>query len=146
MKKIFISLLVIVLLVLFTPAIAVLFFKGAIIEKGKKEINKMLNAHVNFNNDIGISVWKNFPNISVRINQLELIGIDSFEMDTLIKADEISLTINLMSVIKGSVIKIKSVNLEHASINAIVLQSGRTNWDIMKPDSLIAVEDPEDTA
>ena len=51
-----------------------------------------------------------------------------------------------MSVINDETYEIRSVNLDEPTIYAKVLKSGKTNWDIMKPDSATTATDTAKTS
>ncbi len=110
-------------------------FKGKIVQAIKNTANKQLNATLNFDNDISLSFIKSFPNVSLGINKLSVVGKDSFNGDTLVYFPEMRLTLDIMSAIKGDEIKIKRVYLNKPEINIETLPSGRANWDIVKTDS-----------
>lgn len=135
MKKVLIGILIF-LVILITSAIAVpFFFKDKIYALAKTEINNMVNAKVGFN-DIDLSILKNiknFPNITLGIQDLSVAGVDAFEGDTLLSIEKINLALDLMSVIKGEQYKIKAIELKDANINAIVNKEGIANWNILKP-------------
>ena len=48
---------------------------------------------------------------------------------------QLSLTLDIMSVIGGGQIDVKSVQLNSPRIHLIVLKDGKANWDIAKEDS-----------
>jgi len=133
MKKILLIILAVIFILLAAVIIIPVVFKGKIIEKVKTEANKNVNAKISFNNDITLSLIKNFPNFTVGLKDLCVSGINEFEGDTLLSLKEFSATLDIMSVIKGEKIKIRSILLDHPNIHAIVLKDGKTNWDITKP-------------
>ncbi|MDR2928863.1 MAG: hypothetical protein LBV41_11800 [Cytophagaceae bacterium] len=141
LKIFFIAIAVILVLLLVTPVL----FKGKIMEFAKKEINNMLTAKVDFT-DLKLSFIRNFPNAYVALEDLSVIGTDEFEGDTLVAFDLLSLTVNLKSVITLENIKVKSILLDKAKINAHVLESGKANWDIIKPTDTVEEEDTAVTA
>ncbi|MBX2920978.1 MAG: hypothetical protein KF746_02210 [Chitinophagaceae bacterium] len=125
----------IVLLVLIVLAFTLpLLFKGKIVSIAKTEINKSLNAKVDFS-DIDISLFRHFPRVAVGLENLQVIGVDDFAKDTLIAAKKIDVALNLMSVISGSEMKIYAVTVDDPRIHAIVNKDGKANWDITKPDT-----------
>ena len=133
-KKIIIGLLA-ALIILFSAIASVpLFFKDSITAKVKTAINKNLNAKVSFN-EVDLSIISTFPDLGINLNNLVIIGVDSFANDTLAHIKTLQLNLNLMSVINGETFKINSVNLTQPSIYAKVLKSGKANWDIIKPDT-----------
>ena len=111
-----------------------MFFKKEIDAKIKSSINANVNAKVDFK-ALDLSLISSFPNVGIKINNLSVIGIDSFDKDTLANVKQLQLNVNLLSVLKGETYQINSVNLEEPNIFAKVLKSGKANWDIMKPDS-----------
>lgn len=144
LKKVFIVVAAIVVM-LFATAIAIpLFFKKEIDAKLKSTINNNVNAKVDFT-DFDLSLISSFPNLGIKINNLKIIGIDSFAKDTLANVKQLQLNVNLLSVIKGETYQIKSVDLTEPNIYARVLKSGKANWDIMKKDST-STSNSNDTA
>ncbi len=109
-------------------------FKGKIIEIAKKEINKNLNAKVDFK-DVNISLFRHFPHAAVGLENLQVIGTGDFSKDTLIAAKQIDVAMNLMSLIGNSEMRIYSIAIDRPRIHAIVNKEGKANWDITKPDT-----------
>jgi hypothetical protein len=132
MKKFLKWFLFLFLLILFAAIILPFAFKGKILQIAKEQANNNINAIVNFSDDMGLSLIKSFPNFTLEIKDLSVVGINEFEGDTLFESKEISATLDIMSVISGDKIKIRSILLDQARINAIVLKDGKSNWDIAK--------------
>lgn len=135
MKKLIISITIIIGIIIATLIIVPFFFKDKLVDLIKQQANKNINATVNFNNNIGLSLIKNFPNFTINIKDLSVIGINDFEGDTLISWDNLEATVDVMSVINGEQIIIRKILVESPVINAKVLANGKTNWDITKSDS-----------
>jgi hypothetical protein len=131
MKKALKIIGIIVLLFLAVLIILPFALKGKIVELVKTEANKNLNAVVNFE-DVDLSLIRNFPNLSVGIQSLSVIGLEPFEGDTLAYMDELLLTVNVMSAIRGTEIEIRSIHLEKPVINVLVKADGSANYDIAK--------------
>ncbi len=119
------------LLVIFLVA-APFLFKDKIVSKIKEEANKNLIAKIDFG-DFDLSLIRSFPNFSLGIENLSIINLAPFEGDTLIYAKKLNLTVDIMSVIKGSEIKILSIDLTDPVLNFLVNKEGKANWDITKP-------------
>jgi len=111
--------------------IAPFLFKDKIIEKIKTEANNNLNAKFNFG-DFDLSLIRSFPNLSVNIQNLSIINLAPFNGDTLIYARTLGLTIDIMSVISGSEIKIKKIGIDDPVMNFLVNKDLKANWDIAK--------------
>lgn len=114
-------------------------FQGKIADIVKKEGNKMLNAQFDFK-DLNISLFRNFPQASVTLEDFWLKGTGEFANDTLVQAGEVTAAINLFSLFGDSGYDISKIFIEDTRLHAIVLPDGRPNWDIMKPDTA-AVEE-----
>lgn len=134
-KKIFISLGLFVFVIIGFAFSVPFLFKDKITVKIKETINKKLNAKVNFN-EVDLSIISSFPDLRVDINDLMIIGIDSFKNDTFLHVKSLALDLNLTSVFKGESYQINDVKLDKANIYAKVLPSGEANWDIIKVDTL----------
>lgn len=132
-KIILISLLVLVVAAFTAPYL----FKKQIIAKVKNEINKNINAKVDFN-DVDISFFRQFPRVAIGLDELRLTGTGVFAADTLVSAKRIDAAVNIMSVIKGKEMTVYAVDVESPRVHAIVNKDSLVNWDIMKPDSGVA--------
>lgn len=144
MKKIVkITIVAIAVIVLLLVAIPLLF-TGKIEGIIKEEGNKMLNAEFDFES-LDISLIRRFPQVSVSLEEFYLKGVGAFENDTLVSAEEITATMNLMSLFGDGGYEIKKILLGGVTLKAIVLADGSVNWDVMKPtEEEEAI--PEDTA
>ena len=131
-----------ILLILAALIAIPLIFKEEIREKVELVINESVNARVTFE-DYKLGFFKNFPNLSFSLNGLSVVGVDKFENDTLAGFRSFSLVFNLSSLLGDSGYEVKSVIMDRAVINAIVLKDGTANWDIMKDTT--ATEEVEDT-
>jgi hypothetical protein len=131
MKKILkiasIVILVLIAIIIITPFL----FKKQIETGVQKAINQNLNAFVKFD-DFSLSLIKGFPNFYVSLENLTLVGKDTFAKDTLVAFKSLSAKVDFMSVIRMKDINIKAIILDHPTIYAHVLRDGRANWNIMK--------------
>src|SRR5438067_1965566 len=109
-------------------------FKGKIISLVKTQINNKLNAKTEFS-DVSISFFRHFPKVSVSIKDLQITGLDEFAADTLVAAKTIDLSLNLISVIRGSDYELYAIDIIEPRIHAIVSEEGKKNWDIAKRDT-----------
>ncbi|MDO5571792.1 MAG: AsmA-like C-terminal region-containing protein [Bacteroidales bacterium] len=135
--KIVLSVLCAIILIM---AIAPFLFKGKIEALVKEQANGMLNAVVDFKS-VDLSFFRSFPNASIGINDIVVVGKNEFENDTLIASKNIRATVNVMSVISGGSISIKEVSLEKPFVQALINKDGKANWNIMISDSTPADED-----
>ncbi len=130
MKKFFkisgITLLVLFLLILIIP----IAFKGKIMKIAKDQINQNLNAKVDF--DLSLSLIRSFPNVSVKLKNMYVAGVNEFEGDTLFQVKSFEVVADLVSAIKMENIKIKRISVDYPRVHAWVTPEGKVNWDIMK--------------
>ncbi|TAL60388.1 MAG: AsmA family protein [Bacteroidetes bacterium] len=136
--------LVFIGIILFIVA-APFIFKGKIIVFVKEEVNKTLNAKVDFG-DFDLTLLSSFPNFSLSIDKVSVANVGDFTGDTLFSVKNLSATVDLMSVIKGDQYKIRSILLDSPRIMAEVLANGKANWDITKPDSTPAAAESGEAA
>ena len=133
-----ITLLVIFLLLLALPFI----FKGKIMNLAKNEINKMMNAKVDFDR-LSLSFIRSFPNASISLENFYVVGVNEFEGDTLFRAANVSATVNIKSFFGNTGYEISKVGVNDAKLHAIVLKNGKVNWDVMKVDSTATAANEE---
>jgi len=131
-KKILKILGIVILLLLVALIVLPIIFSDEIMEKVKTEINSSVDAKINFGK-AGIVLLKGFPNITVDIADVDVVGVGDFEGDTLAHIGALEVTVDLMSIIGGmDPIGLRSFGLVDSRINAIVMKDGTTNWDIAK--------------
>ena len=123
-----ISFLVLIILIIAAPFL----FKKQIIQFVKDTANEQLNAKVNFG-EFDLTLISSFPDFTFSIDSVSVANIGEFEGDTLLYAKNLTLGLNLISVIKGDQYKINTISIDQPRIHALVLKSGLANWDITKP-------------
>ncbi len=139
MKKLLKIVLITFVLILALLLVIPFAFKGRIMTIAQNEINKNLNAKVEFSN-IRLSLIRNFPNLCVSLIDMSVVGLDDFENDTLVSFSALRTVVDIKSVIRGPAMQVRSIMLDQPRVKARVLEDGRANWDIM-----IETEDVEDT-
>lgn len=127
------------LLLLLLPVV----FKGKIEGLVKEEINNQLNAKVEYK-QFSLSLIKGFPNISMGIEDLSVVGVDKFANDTLMAVNNFSTQVDIWSAISGE-IAVKKVLISDLYINALVLPDSSANWDIVKVTEELPVEESVET-
>lgn len=128
LKIVGITFLAIIILLIALP----FMFKGKIIELVKEQANENLNAKVDFG-EFDLGLISTFPNFEFSINNVTVDGIDKFEGTQLANIKNLTLKVDLMSVISGDEIKIKTIFIDEPIINAIILADTSANYDIAKP-------------
>jgi len=132
----------IIFLILITLIVTPFIFKGKILRIIREEVNKNLNAVVDFDENIHLNLFSDFPNLHIRIDRISIANKDSFAGDTLASIGKFSASLNIRDAIRGK-IAVREINIDQAKIYLHVLNDTinyLANWDIMLPS-----EEPEDT-
>ena len=136
MKKVVIGFFIFLVVLFAAAALVPMLFKDKIKQALDKEIAKNINATVIYEtDDVSLSLFRDFPNMSLGVENLMVVGQDSFATDTLAKIPSFRMGLDLMSVIGGNQLKINNIKLENPTIRLLVLKSGKANWDIFIPDT-----------
>src|SRR5688572_21021037 len=106
-----ISLFILILLAFLLPY----FFKDKILLLAKTEINKNIEAKVEFK-DLDLSLFRHFPKLSIALKDISVTGLYEFEGDTLLSASMVDASVNLMSVLGGKDIKLHGISLKDPRI------------------------------
>ncbi|WP_426489861.1 AsmA family protein [Hymenobacter sp. 102] len=147
MRKFFVGLLIFLVVVVAGLALAPILFKDKIKATFDKQFAQRVRAKVEYDPaNVDVTLLSSFPDLALRLNQLRVIGQDSFARDTLAYLPEVRVGLDLLSVISGNQIKIKNVVLEQPDINVRVLKSGRANWDVYVSDSAAAAQGQDTTS
>jgi hypothetical protein len=123
-------------------AVAIPFlFKDKIIARINKELDQALNAKVYYDpNQVSLSLFRHFPHVSAGLGDFGIVGLEPFESDTLVHADELRLDFNLKSVIFDDFPTLTGLHLKGGELYVKVLEDGRANYDITKESTTTAAE------
>ena len=125
------GLILLILVLLFTIPIV---FRKQIKAKVERVINSSVNATVKFDS-YKLGFFKDFPNLSFSLNDVSVVGVASYQNDTLAAFKSFDLVFNLSSIFKKSGYEVKSIIVDRAVVNAIVKKKEKPNWDVMKDTS-----------
>ena len=135
-RKILIAVGAVLALVVALLFLVPLLFGGRIAARVKTEVNQSVNASVDWR-DAGLGLFRNFPNLTLRLDDLSIVGVTPFEGDTLASVGRLNVVLDLASAVRsvmGSAdpIVVRAVELDHPRASLLVLEDGTANWDIMK--------------
>ncbi|MBC5837199.1 AsmA family protein [Flavobacterium muglaense] len=127
---------VLVLLVIGSLFAIPYFFKDQIKAKIKDAINEKVDATVTFT-DADLSLFKNFPNANVTVDQLVIINKAPFAGDTLISLGELNLKMSIKELFKGKdeTMEIQGITSKNGVINITFNKDGIANYDIALKDN-----------
>ncbi|WP_216690461.1 AsmA family protein [Hymenobacter siberiensis] len=141
MRKILLGLLALVVVLVVAAIAAPFLFKDKLRAVADKQIAQRVRAKVLYNPaDIDVSVFHSFPDLTLDIKNLRIIGLDSFSRDTLAYLPSLRVGLDVMTVIRGQEIKINNVELEQPDLSLRRLKSGLANWDMIISDSAAAAK------
>jgi hypothetical protein len=139
-KRIFLGLLIFLVVLVGVLAAVPYLFKDQLVAKTKTIINKNINAEVDFGT-VNLSVFRHFPDLTLALNDFTIQGINDFQDIRLASAQEVAVTLDILSVLRKQPINIKNIDLNQPDIRVLVLSDGRANYNIAKP---VAQETPAD--
>lgn len=142
-KRILITLGVLIVLLLAAAIILPIVFKDKIEAAVKAEVNKNINAMVDWG-EWDITILRSFPDLTVTVADVKVANVAPFEGIELARIGSLTATVDIKSVF-GDKIDIKRIGLIKPRIHVKVLEDGTANWDIAKADTT-AVTEPADTA
>lgn len=110
-------------------------FRDRITARVQAEIARSVNAQVRWG-DAGLSLLRDFPNVTVRLDDLAVTGVERFDGDTLVAMRELRIVLDLGSVLRnlrrGDAIVVREVMMERPVAKLLVLEDGAANWDIVR--------------
>jgi len=140
-RKVLIALGALFVLVLIALAAVPFFFKDRVAARARAAVDGAVDARVDWSG-VGLTFFRDFPNLTVRLDDLSVVGIDRFEGATLVSMKRFALVLDVASVIgawrKGTPILVRSIRLDEPSVGLRVLEDGTASWDIAKARSAAA--------
>jgi hypothetical protein len=127
------GLLVLVLALLF---VLPLLFRDRIAQRVKTAVNESLNARVDWR-DAGLTFFRNFPNLTLTLDDLTTVGVGKFQGDTLAAVRHLRVVLDLASVLgnvtAGRPVVVRAVQIDRPRLSLLAREDGSANWDITKP-------------
>jgi len=142
LKIIGFTLLTIIVLLVIAPFI----FESQLKDLVRKTLNDNLNAQVEFE-DINLSMFRNFPDATLVIQDLNITNMEPFEGDTLVSSKEIILAMSIKELFKSGdePKKVDQITVNDTYLNIVVDSLGRANYDIALQDSTTTSTDTSST-
>ncbi len=139
-KKIFWLAGIVATLLFVTLLLVPVLFKGKIVSKVKQMANESLSAKLDFK-DAELSLFRSFPQLDVRLNNLTINGTGEFEGKTLVDIQTLSTSLSLSSLWKSDGLTVSEIILYKPVFNLLVSPTGKSNWDIGKPSTKTPASD-----
>ena len=133
--KIAVTVIAVLLVVVLTAPI---FLRGKIAELVRTEANAMLVPRLDFER-LGISLLRHFPNASLELKGVTLVGVAPFEGDTIASVGRLSVVVDPWSLLGDGGLEVRKLLIAKPDLRARKLADGSVNWLLMKPSE----EEPE---
>jgi len=130
----------IILIILLAAILIPSLFKEQIKEKVVSVANEKVNAEL-YIGDFGITLFRNFPNLTFRLKNVSITGVDKFRGDTLAGFKSFNLVFDLGSIFSKEGYRIRSIDLERPVARATILEDGSASYDIALPTDTVSLED-----
>ncbi|PNW28144.1 hypothetical protein BKP44_09685 [Formosa algae] len=126
--------IVIGLLIVFLIA-APFLFEGKILDIVKSTVNKNIDAEFDFA-DADISFIRNFPEVTVSVNDMSILNTGTFAGKTLVAAKSANISVPFMQIFnsEGESYTVNSFSIDGAVVNILIDEDGNVNYDIAKKD------------
>lgn len=146
MKKILLVLLSIIVLLIASILIFPSFYKSKVIELIDGKIAQSINATLNYDRQkVQLSLIKDFPNISLSLHDLSIVGKGIYEYDTLLGAKEFQLTVDIKSAFSDK-LELRKIKMIDPLITIIFGKDGSANYDIyIEDETAVATEESAST-
>lgn len=112
-----------------------LMYKDEINSLIKKLVNEKVDAQVEWK-DASFHLLSHFPHVTFGLEDLQIIGKNEFQKDTLAHIKELDIEIPLFSYLVDKKMTIQTIYLEGARFHFIVNPNGKMNWDIVKKETV----------
>jgi hypothetical protein len=124
-----------------------LLFSDKISARLKVQVDQSVNARAAWSG-IGLSLLRDFPNVTAAVNDLRVVGAQPFERDTLVTMDQAKLVLDLGSVVgylrSGKPIVVREITFARPVVHLKRLADGKANWDISKSKDTTTSSSPND--
>lgn len=116
--------------------VAPVLFKDRIEVRVRGEIERATRVHVAWS-DVGLTFFRDFPNLTLSLRDLTVVGTDRFAEDTLAAVGSLRLALDAGSVLstlrgRGPIV-VRSVRIGEPDLRLRVLEDGEANWDALRP-------------
>ncbi len=130
-KRILIALVLLVVVGVVFLLAAPIIFEDKIVSNVKSSVNQALDAEVDFK-DVSLSFLRSFPDVSLVVNNVEVMGIDTFAGLPLMTAKRAQVDVGFLSVVGGDGnYNIDEIILDEPFINLLVLTPELANYLIV---------------
>ncbi|WP_299016495.1 AsmA-like C-terminal region-containing protein [uncultured Polaribacter sp.] len=143
-KKIIKWLLVAIFLLVIGLVSIPFLFKDKIVAMIKSTANNNINATLSFK-ETDLSLFRDFPNASLRINDIAIINKAPFLGDTLFFSEKLDINLEITELFKNETetLSIKDIVAENSIVNILFNKDNLGNYDIAKTTEVTKTQNTE---
>jgi len=139
MKRVIRFLGILIVIIIGAIILVPYLFKDDLIKLVNDEANEMLKGELSMG-DLDLTLVKDFPNLSLSLNELKYKGAEPFLGEELFSINSVILEIDILKALTGSGFEVKSIRVIEPKVDVRILADGMANYDILKE-----TEDEEST-
>ena len=128
-------LLALLVLLVLIAAVIPLLLRDRVEARVKRAISSGIEAQVDWR-QLNLGLLRSFPNLSLQLRDLTVVGAGPFANDTLIAVPRFRLVLDVKSVLASlrgaKPIVVRSIVLDRPRARLLVLADGSANWDIAR--------------
>jgi uncharacterized protein involved in outer membrane biogenesis len=134
-RKLAVGLAALVAAPLFTLAVVPLLFADRVAARARAAVTDAVSADVRWRG-VRVGLLRDFPNLSVRLDGVSIVGVQRFAGDTLLAAERVRAVVDLGSVLRhvrrGDAVVVREVEVRRPVARFRVLADGAASWDIAR--------------
>ncbi len=133
-KKLLVSVAALFGLVFVALLVLPFLFKDRVVAGARAELDRTLTARVDWSG-VGLTFFRNFPNLTLSIADLTAVGRSPFDGDTLASVRSLRLVLDVGSVLgawrgRGPIV-VRSIRVDRPTVHLTVLDDGSASWDVL---------------
>jgi len=119
--------------------------RGPVAERVRAVVDRSIDADVTWD-AVEISLLRSFPNLSLGLRELTVVGVERFEGDTLAAVGRFSVVVDLGSAFRvvrgGGPLVVRSVRVDRPALRLGVEGDGARSWDILTSSDALPDDEP----
>ena len=133
-KKLFLVSGALAAFVLVTLLVLPILVKGPVTSRARAQLDRAVAAHVDWGG-MGLTFFRDFPNLTLSVKDLTVVGQDRFQGDTLASVGSLRLVLDALSVFRAwrgrGPIVVRSIRLDEPVLHLVVMEDGTPSWDLL---------------
>lgn len=103
--------------------------RDRLLEAFRSELDRQLDATITFDG-VSVGLFRHFPHATLEVRGLAVTGEGAFEGVPLAEIDALSLTVDVLSVVRGDRMEIQRLAVTRPRVRVVFDEEGRSNLDV----------------